>query len=133
MDQELFKFRAIIGHQGHLAPTDPDWKGSTYNVPVEWETGELTFKPISVIPDDDPVTCPVYSKQHDLLTLEGWCRFRSLAKKDKVLTRSIKQTKIRHVRRSQTLIEAMQIDTENKNSKWYDAIKLDMEPMLVCL
>ena len=26
MDQELFKFRAIIGHQGPLAATDPDWK-----------------------------------------------------------------------------------------------------------
>ena len=27
-DQELFKFRAIIGHQGPLAASDPDWKGS---------------------------------------------------------------------------------------------------------
>ena len=25
---------------------------------------------------------------------------------------------------------AMQFDSENKNSKWYDAIKLDMESML---
>ena len=28
VDQELFKFRAIIGHQGPLKATDPDWKGS---------------------------------------------------------------------------------------------------------
>ena len=27
-------------------------------------------------------------------------------------------------------MEAMQFDTENKNSKWYDAIKLEMESML---
>ena len=27
-------------------------------------------------------------------------------------------------------IEAMQFDSENKNSKWYDAIKLEMESML---
>ena len=26
MDQELFTFRAITGHQGPLAVTDPDWK-----------------------------------------------------------------------------------------------------------
>ena len=32
MDQELFKFRAIIGHQGPLKATSPDWKGSKYNV-----------------------------------------------------------------------------------------------------
>ena len=45
-DQELFKFRAIIGHQGPLKATDPDWRGSKYNVQVEWETGEVTFEPL---------------------------------------------------------------------------------------
>ena len=39
MNQELYRFRAIIGHQGPLLASDPDWKGSKYNVQVEWETG----------------------------------------------------------------------------------------------
>ena len=39
MDQELYRFRAIIGHQGHLLASDPECKGSKYNVQVEWETG----------------------------------------------------------------------------------------------
>ena len=139
MDQELFKFRAIIGHQGPLLASDPDWKGSKYNVQVEWETGEITFEPLSIIAADDPVTCAAYAKENDLLALEGWRRFRSLAKKDKVLARAIKQSKIRQVRRYQTYMfgyliprnymEAMQFDSENKNSKWYDAIKLEMESM----
>ena len=34
MDQELDRFRAIIGHQGPLLASDPDWKGSKYNVQV---------------------------------------------------------------------------------------------------
>ena len=78
--------------------------------------------------------------KNDLLALEGQCRFWSLAKKDKVLARAIKRSKIRQVRRSQTYMfgyliprnymEAMQFDSENKNSKWYDAIKLEMESML---
>ena len=76
MDQEHFKFRVIIGHQGPLAPTDPDWKGSKYNVQVEWETGEITFEPLSVIDACDLATCAPYAKQHDLLALKGWCRFR---------------------------------------------------------
>ena len=140
MDQELYKFRAIIGHQGPLLASDPDWKGSKYNVQVEWETGEITFEPLSIIAADDPVTCAAYAKENDLLALEGWHRFRSIAKKDKVLARAIKQSKIRQVRRSQTYMfayliprnymEAMQFDSENKNSKWYDAIKLEMESML---
>ena len=140
MDQELYSFRAIIGHQGPLLASDPDWKGSKYNVQVEWETGEITFEHFSSIAADDPVTCAAYAKENDLLALEGWSRFRSFAKKDKVLARAIKQSKIRQVRRSQTYMfgyllprnhmEAMQFDSEIKNSKWYDAIKLEMESML---
>ena len=139
MDQELYRFRAIIGHQGPLLATDADWKGSKYNVQVEWDTGEITFEPLSIIAADDPVICAAYAKENDLLALEGWCRFRNLAKKDKVLARAIKQSKIRQVRRSQTYMfgyliprtymEAMQFDSENKNSKWYDAIKMEMESM----
>ena len=126
MDQEHNKFRAIVGHQGPLLASDSDWKGSKYNVQVEWETGEITFEPLS--------------KENDVLALEGWCRFRSLAKKDKLLARAIKQSKTRQVRRSQTYMfgyliprnymEAMQFDSENKTSNWYDAIKLEMESML---
>ena len=61
MDQELYRFRAIIGHQGPLLASDPDWKGSKYNVHVEWETGEITFEPLSIIAADDPVTCAAYA------------------------------------------------------------------------
>ena len=95
---------------------------------------------LSIIAADDPVTCAAYAKENDLLALVRLCRFRNLAKKDKVLARAIKQSKIRQVRRSQTYMfryliprnymEAMQFDSENKNSKWYDAIKLEMESML---
>ena len=55
MDQELYRFRAIIGHQGPLIASDPDWKGSKYIVQVELETGEITFEPLSIIAADDPV------------------------------------------------------------------------------
>ena len=140
MDEELYRFRAIIGHQGPLLASDPDWKGSKYNLQVEWETGETTFEPLSIIAADDPVTCAAYAKENDILALEGWHRFRSLAKKDHVLATAFKQSKIRQVRRSQAYMfgyliprnymEAMQLDSENKNSKWYDTIKLEMESML---
>ena len=140
MDPELFKFRAIIGHQGPLLASDPAWKGSKYNVRVEWETGEITFEPLSIIAADAPVTCAAYAKENDLLALKGWHRSRNLEKKDKVLGRAIRQSKIRQVRRSQpymfeyliprNYMEAMQFDSENKNSKWYDDIKSEMESMI---
>ena len=53
MDQERYRFRAIIGLQGPLLASDLDWKGSKYNVQVEWETGEITFEPLSIIAADD--------------------------------------------------------------------------------
>ena len=75
MDEDIYRLRAIIGHQIPLLASDPDWKRSKYNVQVEWETGEITFEPLSIITADDPVTCAAYAKENDLLALEGWCRF----------------------------------------------------------
>ena len=65
MDLELYRFRAIIGHQGPLLASDPHMKGSKYNVQVEWETGEITFEPLSIIAADDPVTCAAYKKENE--------------------------------------------------------------------
>ena len=43
----LFKFRDIVAHQGPLESTDPNHKGSKYNVMVEWESGEVTYEPLN--------------------------------------------------------------------------------------
>ena len=94
MDQELYKYRAIIGHEGPLKVSDPNQKGIEYTVLIEWETGEITFEPLSVIAADDPITCAVYGKEKNLYNLDGWKRFRHLIKKKKQLTRAIKQSKI---------------------------------------
>ena len=135
--EDLYKFRAITGHQGPLSPQDENYKGSKYNVMVEWETGEITDEPLSLIAADDPVTCAEYAKKHDLLHLDGWKRLKHIAKNQKQLTRAINQSKIRQVRRSAVyqfgfLIpkdykQALQLDEQNGNSKWYDATKLEMD------
>ena len=46
--------------------TDPNWKGSKYNVQIEWETGEITFEPLSMIAADDSITCAAYAKEKNL-------------------------------------------------------------------
>ena len=135
--EDLYKFRAITGHQGPLSPQDENYKGSKYNVMVEWETGEITEEPLSLIAADDPVTCAEYAKKHDLLHLDGWKRLKHIAKNQKQLTRAINQSKIRQVRRSavyqfgflfpKDYKQALQLDEQNGNSKWYDATKLEMD------
>ena len=81
-----------------------------------------------MIADDDPVTCAAYTKQHDLLALERWQSFKNLTKKDKILARAIKQSKLRQIRRAQTYMFRYLIPRK-KTSNWYDAIKLEMESM----
>ncbi|MCP4931232.1 MAG: hypothetical protein GY912_04550, partial [Candidatus Marinimicrobia bacterium] len=46
---ELWKFRRILGHQGPLTRDHVDYKGSKYNVSIEWENGEITYKPLKNI------------------------------------------------------------------------------------
>ena len=62
-----FKFRDIVAHQGPLESTAPNHKGIKYNVRVEWESGEVTYELLTLISKDDPITCAVYAKKHDLL------------------------------------------------------------------
>ena len=98
--EDLYKFRAITGHQGPLSPQDENYKGSKFNVMVEWETGEITEQPLSLIAADDPVTCAEYDKK-------GSYQFGFLIPKD--------------------YKQALQLDEQNCNSKWYDATKLEMD------
>ena len=83
MDQELYRFRAIIGHVGTLKATDPNWNGNKWNVQIEWDTVEITFEPLSAIAADEPITCAAFAKEKNLYNLDGWKRFRHLIKKEK--------------------------------------------------
>ena len=71
--EDLYKFRAITGHQGPLLPQDENYIGSKYNVMVEWETGEITEETLSLIAADDPVTCAEYAKKPTSSPL-GWLK-----------------------------------------------------------
>ena len=136
MDQDLYRLRAKIGHEGPFKATDPNWKGSKCNVQIELETGEIIFQPLSVIAADDPITCAAYAKEKTLYNLDGWKRFRHLMEKEQQLTKAIKQSKIRQVRHAKismfvfliprNYIEALELDKANSNSKWHDATKAEL-------
>jgi hypothetical protein len=98
---------------------------------VEWENGEITTEPLLVIAAKDPVTCAVYAREHDLLDVEGWKRFRNLAKHEKHFLRLIKQAKMKSYHQSpkykfgyripKDYEEALKLDELNQNTKWKDA------------
>ena len=96
----MWTFKSILAHEGPLKPGDPSYKGSTYNVLVNWEDGTSTYEPLSTIAADDPVTCAKYAKENGLLEVKGWKRFKRLVKSEKRYERMIKQARLRSVRRS---------------------------------
>ena len=67
---------------------------------VEWESGEVTYEPLTLISKDDPISCAVYAKKHDLLDTTGWKHLNRYAKTSKRLIRAVKQSRIRQVRAS---------------------------------
>ena len=132
----LFKFRDIVAHQGPLESIDPDQKGSKYNVMVEWESGEVTYEPLTLISKEDPINCAVYAKKHDLLDTTGWNHPKRHAKIFKRLIRAVKQSWIRQVRASaryqhsfqvpKDYNDAIRLDKENSNTHWQDAMNLEL-------
>ena len=134
---DLSKFTALISHQGPLKTTGPNWKGCKYNVLVDWETGEKTYEPLSVLAAGAPVTCALFAKENDLLHIYGWKRFRNHAKRDKTLTRAVMHSIIRQARRAKKYMfgcliprsykEALEFDKQYNNTKWADATREEMD------
>ena len=132
----LFRFRNIIAHQGPLHSRHKDYKGSSWNVLVEWETGEATYEPLDVIATDDPITCAAYASRNNLLDTPGWKQFRRLAKNDKKMSRMINQSKLRQKRHSpiykfgfqvpRNHAQAMELDALNGNDRWQQAIGVEL-------
>ena len=76
----MWELDEIIGHQGPLIHTHPNYDGSPYNVTVRWENGETTDEPLSIIAVDAPVACAIYAKRKKILNQPGWKQFKRIAK-----------------------------------------------------
>jgi hypothetical protein len=135
---EIFwRFRKITGHEGPLSKNHPSWKGDRYNVMVEWETCEISSEPlVRMIAADDPITCAIYAKDHDLLEVDGWKRFRTLAKRAKKMLHMVNQAKLRSFRTAKKYMfgfevprdynDVLRLDGLHGNSKWKDSMALEM-------
>ncbi len=129
----VFAFREILEHQGPIRPTDPNYKGSSYNVQVLWEDGTKTWEPLSMMIAHDPATLAAYAKEHDLLSTPGWKKLKRIARRAKVLKRMLNNSKRAQrygeitykfgVRVPRSVKEAYRLDEENGNTYWADAMK----------
>ena len=100
MENAYWSFKDVTAHQGPLTKEDPHYKGSSYNVMIEWDTGETSYEPLSLIIQDDPITCAVYAKKHGLLNTPGWKHDKKDVRTTKRLFRAAKQFKTIQVRKA---------------------------------
>ena len=132
----IWKFKRITAHEGPLVSSHPNYKGSAWNVMIEWENGEITSEPLSVLSADDPVTCAIYARDNNLLELPGWKRFARLARRNQKMLRMVNQAKLRSYRRVPKYMygyqvpndykEALRFDEQNKNTKWQDSTAAEL-------
>ena len=136
---KLWHFKWIAAHQGPLHDKDPCYNGSSFNVLVEWEDGSETYEPLDIVAKDDPAICAKYAKENKLLNIPGWKRFKRLAKREKTLQRMMNAAKRKSVRTGpiykfgvqvpRNVKQAMQLDEQNGNTLWMDAMKLEISQL----
>ena len=123
LEDGLYRFKSIKDHKGPYTASDSEYNGSSYNLLIEWETGEHTWEPLSNIIASDPYTCAVYAKEHDLLNTPGWKLLRRHARTARRLIRKYKHGwEVPRV-----YAHALQLDIQNGNNRWKDAIDLEIE------
>ena len=137
-DDGIWTYRRIVTHQGPLRNDDPYYMGSKYNVLIEWETGERTWEPTSLLDmDEHKVDLAMYARDNKLLDLPGWKQYRKLAKRTKKMERMVNQNKLKSYKHSPKYMfgirvpnnheEAMYLDRINGNTKWADAEKREVD------
>lgn len=81
--EQMYRFHCIRSHQGTLRTSDRDYNGSTYNVLVDWESGDTMYEHLDIIDKDDPMSFAEDGKRNGLLDTPGWIRFRHHVKNNK--------------------------------------------------
>jgi hypothetical protein len=133
----VWKFSRIVAHEGPLKSTDRTYKGSKYNVMIEWENGETTTEPLRLIAADNPVMCAIYARHNNLLDLPGWKRFKGLAKRQRKHELMVAKAKLQSNHSApkykygyeipRDYAHAVRIDERNGNRLWQDAVDLEFK------
>ena len=136
-DGELQTFKGVLDHQGPLKRHDPKYNGSQWNVLIDWDDGTQTWEPLHLMGKYDEITIAKYAQDNDLLNKPGWKFLRGTAKRQRLLHVALNAIKRRKdpnqicykfgVRLPRNYPEALQLDKENGNTLWEDAVKLELK------
>ena len=133
-----WRFRKIISHS--LIPGKKVKKKTKIEIQVVWETGATSTESFEALRKDIPVDLSIYTKENNLLELDGWDRFKRLADRSKLTERLVKQAKLHSLKYStrykygfeipKNYKDAECLDRKNGNDDWKDANKLEPEQLI---
>ena len=138
----VWKFRRILKHAKCSTEEKKTFKCS-WKVLVEWETGEITWQPLHNrakwgVYDTDPVTVAICARDNGLLDTPGWKLplLKKYAKTQQRMIRMSNQAKLHSYRTAPVYMygvqvprnydQAIQLDQENGNTKWQDAVDKEL-------
>jgi hypothetical protein len=137
--EKLWAVNRIIGHQGPLTQNDHRYKGSQYNVLIEWEDFSNTYEPMSAVATDDPITLTKYAIDNDLLDKPGWKHLKRFARREKKFQRMLNQAKRANDRNAPIFMfgvqvprgakQAFALDQRNGNDLWERAMKTEIQQL----
>jgi hypothetical protein len=145
-EEPPWTFKSIEGHKGPLNKGHPYWKGSSYNILIQWENGSQTYEPLDIMAADDPITLAIYACPNNVLDTPGWKCFQNIAskiaKEHNMINKMIHQYNVSKGKRTNGRIfkfgiqvlrnikEAYEIGAKNMNTKWQDAMKEEVDSLL---
>jgi hypothetical protein len=148
-DEGIWTYQEILDH-AVMDKEDtryPMWKNfyrkGSIALLILWDTGERSWEPLvnskkTGMFNCDPVPVTQYAVDHGLVGKPGWdkANMRMYAKNLKVLSRRLRQAKLHSFRTRPVYMygylvprnydQAVQIDKDNGNTKWQDAIALEL-------
>jgi len=137
---DIWNYTQILDHEGPLSPKDKNYKGSQWNLFIEWENGERTWEPLRLIEETNRAQAAEYGLEHGLLDQPGWGRLRRIGKRAKLLCRLANQAKLKSYRTARRYkygyevpnnhADAMAIDEMNHNTRWADAEKSEISQLM---
>jgi hypothetical protein len=133
----VWKIKHIVSHEGPLKPGKSEFKGSPYNLIIEWEPGEIATEALQLIASDDPVTCELYTKEKHLLEWPGRKRFKKTTKWETLSNCMVNHAKFCSFNTStkykcsyeilQNYNQGLQLDQKNGNNLWKYAVELELQ------
>ena len=136
-EDKTWNFRKIIGHKRDLT------RGETPQVLILWESGEITYEPITVIYDTNDFLVAEYARDNGLL--DEWqkqcprLKLKKLANNSKKLMRMMNAAKRQSFKDTPIYMfgvkvprnheQAMQFDEDNGNTLWQEAEKKEIDQM----